>query len=63
VVGTNITGTIQRIGNDMRRRNAGRILITGSIAGFIPGSFQGRLLRHLFLDSVVTIGSAAGLQD
>ena len=24
----------------MRRRNAGRILITGSIAGFIPGSFQ-----------------------
>jgi hypothetical protein len=47
----------------MRRRNAGRILITGSIAGFIPGSFQGRLLRHLFLDSVVTIGSAAGLED
>jgi uncharacterized protein len=24
----------------MRRRNSGRILITGSIAGFIPGSFQ-----------------------
>ena len=24
----------------MRRRNAGKILITGSIAGFIPGSFQ-----------------------
>jgi short-subunit dehydrogenase len=24
----------------MRRRNAGRILITGSIAGFTPGSFQ-----------------------
>jgi short-subunit dehydrogenase len=24
----------------MRRRNAGRILITGSIAGFIPGTFQ-----------------------
>ena len=24
----------------MRRRNAGKILITGSIAGFTPGSFQ-----------------------
>jgi uncharacterized protein len=24
----------------MRRRNSGRILITGSIAGFMPGSFQ-----------------------
>jgi short-subunit dehydrogenase len=43
VIDTNVTGTvylIHRIGNDMRRRNAGRILITGSIAGFIPGSFQ-----------------------
>ncbi|WP_022724350.1 SDR family oxidoreductase [Rhodopseudomonas sp. B29] len=43
VVDTNVVGTIyliHRIGNDMRRRNAGRILITGSIAGFIPGSFQ-----------------------
>jgi short-subunit dehydrogenase len=43
VIDTNVTGTvylIQKVGNDMRRRNAGRILITGSIAGFIPGSFQ-----------------------
>jgi short-subunit dehydrogenase len=43
VIDTNITGTvylIHKIGNDMRRRNEGRILITGSIAGFIPGSFQ-----------------------
>lgn len=43
VLDTNITGTIyliHKIGNDMRRRNAGKILITGSIAGFIPGSFQ-----------------------
>jgi len=43
VIDTNITGTIyliHRVGNDMRRRNAGKILITGSIAGFIPGSFQ-----------------------
>ena len=43
VVDTNITGTIDlihKIGNDMRRRNSGKILITGSIAGFTPGSFQ-----------------------
>ncbi len=43
VIDTNVTGTvylIHRIANDMRRRNAGKILITGSIAGFIPGSFQ-----------------------
>ena len=43
VIDTNVMGTIyliHKIGNDMRRRNSGRILITGSIAGFIPGSFQ-----------------------
>jgi short-subunit dehydrogenase len=43
VVDTNITGTlylIHRAGNEMLRRNSGRILITGSIAGFTPGSFQ-----------------------
>jgi uncharacterized protein len=43
VIDTNVTGTvylIHKIGNDMRRRNVGKILITGSIAGFIPGSFQ-----------------------
>jgi short-subunit dehydrogenase len=43
VVDTNITGTldlIQRVGRGMRDRKEGRILITGSIAGFMPGSFQ-----------------------
>ncbi|NNM73782.1 SDR family NAD(P)-dependent oxidoreductase [Enterovirga aerilata] len=43
VIDTNITGTIyllQKVGRDMRARNAGRILITGSVAGFMPGSFQ-----------------------
>jgi short-subunit dehydrogenase len=43
VIDTNITGTlylIQKIGRDMRKRGDGRILITGSIAGFTPGSFQ-----------------------
>jgi short-subunit dehydrogenase len=43
VVDTNITGTIyliHKVGNDMRRLGAGKILITGSVAGFMPGSFQ-----------------------
>jgi short-subunit dehydrogenase len=43
VIDTNITGTIylaQKIGNDMRARGQGRILFTGSIAGFTPGSFS-----------------------
>jgi short-subunit dehydrogenase len=43
VIDTNITGTlylIQKVGRDMRSRNEGRILITGSIAGFMPGTFQ-----------------------
>ena len=43
VIDTNITGTIyliQKIGREMRARGEGRILITGSIAGFMPGSFQ-----------------------
>jgi short-subunit dehydrogenase len=42
VINTNITGTIyliQRLAPDMVKRKEGRILITGSIAGFIPGSF------------------------
>jgi short-subunit dehydrogenase len=43
VIDTNITGTIdliQRIGRQMRADKTGRILLTGSIAGFLPGSFQ-----------------------
>jgi short-subunit dehydrogenase len=43
VIDTNITGTIyliHQIGREMRSRGNGRILITGSIAGFMPGSFQ-----------------------
>jgi short-subunit dehydrogenase len=43
VIDTNITGTIylvQKVARDMQSRGAGRILITGSIAGYLPGSFQ-----------------------
>jgi uncharacterized protein len=44
VLDTNVTGTIylvHKVGRMMRARGApARILITGSIAGFMPGSFQ-----------------------
>ena len=43
VIDTNITGTLyllHRVVKDMRVRGAGRVLITGSIAGFMPGTFQ-----------------------
>lgn len=43
VVDTNITGTLyllQQVLRDMVGRDEGKVLITGSIAGFIPGSFQ-----------------------
>ena len=43
VIDTNVTGTvylIQKVGRDMRRQGFGRILITGSIAGFTPGTYN-----------------------
>lgn len=43
VLDTNTLGTLyllHKIGRAMRARGRGRILITGSIAGFTPGAFQ-----------------------
>lgn len=43
VAHTNIDGTVRlvfEIGRSMRSRGQGRILITGSIAGLMPGTFQ-----------------------
>jgi uncharacterized protein len=43
VIDTNVTGTVyllHKVGRDMRAQRSGRILITGSIAGFMPGSYQ-----------------------
>lgn len=43
VIDTNVTGTlylVQSIGREMLARREGKILITGSIAGFMPGAFQ-----------------------
>lgn len=42
-IDTNITGTIyllQKVLREMVSRKEGRILVTGSIAGYIPGSFN-----------------------
>src|SRR3569623_796321 len=71
VIQTNITGTIclnHRIGRDMQRQGPGRILITGSIAGFKPGSFHAvyngtksfldsfaMALREELIDSGITV--------
>ena len=43
VIDTNITGTvylIQLITREMRARGEGKVLITGSIAGYMPGTFS-----------------------
>ena len=43
VIDTNITGTVylvQLVGRQMRDRRRGHILLTGSIAGFMPGAYQ-----------------------
>ncbi len=43
VIDTNVTGTlylIHKVARDMRARASGRILITGSIAGLMPGTYQ-----------------------
>lgn len=42
-IDTNITGTLyllQNVVRDMIARQSGRVLVTGSIAGYIPGSFN-----------------------
>lgn len=43
VVDTNITGTaylLQRVLPDMVARNNGKVMVVGSVAGYIPGAFQ-----------------------
>lgn len=43
VIDTNVTGTVyllHKVGREMANRGSGRILITGSIAGFMPGTYQ-----------------------
>jgi short-subunit dehydrogenase len=43
VIDTNVTGTVllvHKVGREMRARGQGRILVTGSIAGLMPGTYQ-----------------------
>jgi short-subunit dehydrogenase len=55
VIDTNVGGMVylvHRIGNDMKRTGRGRILITGSIAGFMPDTFQAIYnATNAFIDS------------
>jgi short-subunit dehydrogenase len=55
VIDTNIVGTLElvhRVGRDMRDRGRGRILISGSIAGLTPGTYQAAYNgTKAFLDS------------
>lgn len=55
LVDVNVTGTISlihKVGRQMRERGEGRILITGSIAGHMPGSFHAVYnATKAFLDS------------
>ena len=55
VIDTNVTGTLlllHKVGRDMRAAGSGRILITGSIAGFMPGTYQAVYnATKAFLDS------------
>ena len=71
VIDTNVTGTLyllHKVAGGMRDRGAGKILITGSIAGLMPGTFQavyngskafidsfGAALRNELKDTGVTV--------
>lgn len=71
VINTNVTGTlylIHKIAGEMRSRGEGKVLITGSIAGLMPGTFNavyngskafidsfGAALRNELKDSGVTV--------
>jgi len=66
VAHTNIDGTIyliHRIGREMRDRHQGRILIVGSIAGLMPGTFSAVYNgTKAFLDSF-SVALSAELKD
>ncbi|NML16601.1 SDR family NAD(P)-dependent oxidoreductase [Azohydromonas caseinilytica] len=55
VLDTNVTGTLlllHKVARQMRERRSGRILITGSIAGYMPGAYQAVYnASKAFLDS------------
>lgn len=55
VIETNVTGTVyllHQVARQMRSRGQGRILVTGSIAGYMPGTYQAVYnASKAFLDS------------
>jgi short-subunit dehydrogenase len=57
VIDTNITGTVyllHKVLREMVRRNAGRVLVTGSVAGHMPGPYHAVYhATKAFVDSLV----------
>lgn len=55
VINTNVVGTvylIHKVGKTMQKNGSGKILIVGSVAGFIPGAYQAVYnASKAFLDS------------
>jgi short-subunit dehydrogenase len=65
VIDTNVTGTlllIHAVGKGMRERGNGRILITGSVAGFHPRHLPGGVQRHQGLHRQLFLGLARGAE-
>ena len=65
VIDTNVTGTvylIHRIGNDMRSRNSGRILITGFDRRFHSGKLPGGVQRKQSVPELFLLRVARGIE-
>jgi short-subunit dehydrogenase len=66
VIDTNVSGTVRlihHVGREMRDRGRGRILITGSIAGYIPGTFSAVYNGTKAFDDNFAIALRAELKD
>jgi uncharacterized protein len=65
VIDTNVLGTtylLHKVVREMRNANEGRVLITGSIAGFTPGSFQAVLQRLESVSQLALLRTARGAE-
>jgi short-subunit dehydrogenase len=66
VIDTNVSGTVRlihHVGRELRDRGRGRILITGSIAGYIPGTFSAVYNGTKAFDDNFAIALRAELKD
>jgi len=66
VIDTNVTGTlalVHAVGGLMRDRGAGRILVTGSVTGYMPGTYQAVYTGTKALINSFTIALRHELKD